>query len=97
MSAAVVGEDVVAIADQSQCAVGDEPIAKLDAETPGEVVVARAGRGDRVSFAVLAQGTDRGRWRDLRDGLQRFGDVAACEFVVAVAALAADADEPPGR
>lgn len=90
---AVVGEDVVSRSVGAQRVVGEQPVAKLDADATGEMVVAGSRFDDRLLRAVLAQRADRDGRGDPRERLQCGGDLGPGELVVAMSALDVHAHE----
>ncbi len=91
---AAIGQNVVTVVNWGHCRDGKQPVAKLDAPSAGEVVIAGPRLGQSDSGAVLAKRPDLGARGDLSKRFENGRDLRAGELVVAVAALYPHSHQP---
>ncbi len=88
-----VGELVVPVVEAADGPDGQQLVAHFHPSASGQVVVTRAGVGQRAGCLLLAQRAHRCRRRYLRDGLQHRGHLRVDDLVVSMPALNPDADQ----
>jgi hypothetical protein len=91
---AVAGAGVASVSGRIEGAVAADKVLAIEqgahevhAEPPGEVVMAGAGRSQRVCSGALAQGANRVGRSELGKHLDELADLRAGQAVVAVAAV----------